>query len=275
MSNINCSDLQMCIEKNLYEMVSEHRHWSKSTVYNTSSILQTVCSVPFHVFNSITAANLRDEDLDLQIKKIIKPYLSAGVPVCWYVTPSCKPDKLCEKLIENGFNYAGTASAMAMNISNIEIKGLKLDKGFEVELVDNERKIRDWAGVFCQGYELPSFVEEAYWDFYNDLIKSPNCKIKSFVGYKNSKPICTATLVLGQTSASIFDLVTIPCERGLGYAAQISQTLLHKAKEKGYETCTLISSQSAYNMYKKIGFNVYGEIICYLHSSINPEKVNA
>lgn len=262
MSNINCSDLKMCIEKNLYEMVSEHKHWSKSTVYNTSSVLQTVCSVPFHVFNSITAANLKDEDLDLQIKKIIKPYLSAGVPVCWYVTPSSKPLNIGKCLIANDFTLAAKVKAMAMEI-DIKIAP-KINNDLIIKEVDSQIKIKDWVGVLCKGYNLPEFVERSYCEFYSAVLSNQEAKIKGVICYDKEKPVGIANLICGDNSAAIYDVVTIPSARCQGIATCMSKFLLVKAGGLGYEKCTVISTPQAHGLYKKIGFKDYGDVNCYL-----------
>jgi len=85
-----------------------------------------------------------------------------------------------------------------------------------------------------------------------------------YLGGFQGKPVSTPALFLGAGVAGIHGVTTLPDYRGKGIATAMTYPPLLAAREQGYRMGVLFSSEMAIDIYRKIGFQEYGEGDIYM-----------
>ena len=80
----------------------------------------------------------------------------------------------------------------------------------------------------------------------------------------NGTPVGTSELFLGAGVAGIHGVTTLPEYRGRGIATAMTYAPLLHAREQGYRVGVLFSSEMAIDIYRKMGFQEYGQGDIYM-----------
>lgn len=203
------------------------------------------------IFNAKVAQEL--------IPELIKSFKSENLPFIWLISPSSKPINLSELLIDNGLNLLSESTGMAMKLNKLETLENNITN-LEMVKVNTHEDLNEWAKVALigNGYQL-----ELIYDFFTDALYPKIFKEKSlmgaFLGYYDKKPVSSSFVYYAGGVAGIYWVSTLETARNKGIGTAITLAALQDAKRLGYDTVVLQSSDMAFKMYKRMGFQEYNK----------------
>lgn len=107
------------IESNFFQFWTYLDHSSQVELYDGPDMIRFLSDVPSPICNSIFRAKLSTNNVSAEIKDAVTHFQSRRLPVRWMVSPSSQPDNLCDHLQAFGFTHSGYATAMAVNLSEL------------------------------------------------------------------------------------------------------------------------------------------------------------
>lgn len=242
------------IEDNLFSYISNIGNLPNSDVHIESKIKWVTTDIPHLLFNNIIGAQIESESLDVTIQSIIKAK-SRGVPVLLWTFPS-QPTSLEEHLEKHGFINEGPIPGMVIDLTNLNGK-ISLPVGLNIKRVQDNKTMKQWINIFAQGFDLPSLVFEATYNFLS--YADPNTTLL-YLGSMNNKPVATSLLNLAGGVAGIYNVATIPEARRQGVGTALTHTALQDACIRGYKVGVLEATKMGVPIYQSLGFQEYCKI---------------
>lgn len=220
---------------------------------------------PHPFFNIVLDTHLSEKNVQEWISMILFQAKAKRFPLSWWVNPFTSPPSLREKLKANGFSLVGKFPAMA--------KSLKNDTLFESDII-RFRQIKKrieanpWGDVISGAFALSPPVCQKYIDFAFKDDELGKKRFEHYLGFVKEKPVTTGSLFFDQSNgiAGIFNIATNTETRNLGYATQMLQFLIGRAKVLGFETAVLWCAPNFENLASKVGLQKYFVISLYVHS---------
>ena len=98
--------------------------------------------------------------------------------------------------------------------------------------------------------------------FFTDAIFNP--QFRTYLALSNGNPVGTSQLFLSKGVAGIYHVTCIPEARGQGIGSAITLAPLLEARELGYRISILQASKQGFNVYRRLGFQDFGNLSVYL-----------
>lgn len=248
------------IEENLFSLLDVYRKWPQAEVREEAAIIWSMTDIPFPLFNSIMRARLVPESIDAAIQSVIAQGKARNVPLLWWTGPLTQPQDLGIYLEESGFINEGQMQGMAADLASLN-EYLPSPAGFTMQAVNDDETLMQWCKTCVEGFELPDFVNDAFYDFmhYTDADT-----VRTYIGFLGAQPVATSLLNLSAGVAGIYNVATIPHARRRGIGALMTLAPLREARRMGYKAAILHSSDMGLNVYRSLGFKEYCKIGQYL-----------
>ncbi|MEM7480931.1 MAG: GNAT family N-acetyltransferase [Acidobacteriota bacterium] len=250
--------LRSAVEENMAHFVRTWNQWHGLELIDDGQILQTVCPVPYPLFNNISRARIDDGAPDEAIDAILE---RSHRPLMWWVGPSARPTDLADRLQERGLMPGGNLPGMARDLKSFEDPD-GLPEGVSVLRVDDDELLEAWCVVGGVGFEFPDFATGPFLELFRALGVAPPWH--HYVALVEGEPVATASLFEGAGVAGVYNVSTLPEERRKGYAAAISRFVLTEAKSLGYRYATLQSTPMAVALYEGLGFETVCDLEVYV-----------
>ena len=149
----------------------------------------------------------------------------------------------------------------------IDLQGLNeyrpMTSDLSIEVVEDERALKNWCKTYGAGFGHPDFVVEAFYEIFLCLGFGSTSPLRNYLGWVKGKPVATSTLFPGAGVAGIYDVSTIPEARRQGIGAAMTLQPLKESRQAGYRIGILQASQMGFSVYQKIGFKEYCKIKLY------------
>ena len=85
-----------------------------------------------------------------------------------------------------------------------------------------------------------------------------------WVGYRDSRPVATAATVVSHGVIGVYNVATMPDERGRGYAEAITRhAIAGAARESGLQRVILQSTAQGERLYKRLGFREVSRLVVF------------
>ena len=181
-----------------------------------------------------------------------------GGPWAWWVNPGQTPIDLDQVLVDSGFKLRADSPGMAMDISGAEFdvqSDLRIEPLFAASHADDLR-------VPLAAFGLGQDVDDAYVDFVRRTA-APGGAIRHVVGYKDDMPVSCGLAFFGSNSAGIYSIATVREMRGRGFGTATTAALLREAKDRGYRSAVLVSTQLGFSVYMALGFREVARMRIY------------
>jgi len=265
LKNPNQSEIEHAIEFNFYVLVRAMSSIDfEDTVYEeTDEFFRYSTGIPFPLLNAVIETQIPSEFAIKKIKENITFFGKRQVPFLWMIGPSSSPRNIGELLTKNGF-ILEKQPGMACDLKPLSTNRDPLDQ-IEIIKVDNIETLKVWNDVVLTGFELPKeILSDFFYQAFSYKILSEHPSASAFLAYYNKQPVASSLVCYETGVAGIYNVTTLEEARGKGIGTAITLTPLIEAKNLGYETAILHSSEMAYNMYKKMGFKEYCTIEMYI-----------
>ena len=246
------------IEKNLFEQIRFYGNSRRARLIDNKNIIKFLSHIPLPFFNCVIFYDFDYKDLEKQINDFIKYGRSRKTSLLWLVGPSSKPDNIGALLEENSFKYDDHMISMAVEISDIK-SDLKNIDDFQIELVDNRKKLERWVHTCLKGFDENGNNFSSIYDFEKSLGHLKTLPWVRFTGIADGEAIATSAVFMGSEAAGLDNITTIPDWRKKGIGASMVSHSLKFSQSLGYNIGVLQASDMGYNLYRELGFKKYYE----------------
>lgn len=246
------------IETNTIAFLKELHHVPGVESYIGPNIIWFSTDIPMAFFNSICAANLKEENVDSTIQQIIEQGQSKNTPRLWWTGPLTKPENITKSLEAYGFMCRET-NGMAIDLSEMNEEIPKIPD-FEIKEVEDTETLKLWSQAFKVGYGMPDAAEEVWTEHIERIGYTEESLTRIYVGCLKGDPVASSLVYYGEGVAGIYSVGTSPEARGQGIGTAITMAPLIAARKRGYRVSTLQSTPMGFNVYKRIGYKEYCKI---------------
>jgi ribosomal protein S18 acetylase RimI-like enzyme len=150
---------------------------------------------------------------------------------------------------------------MAVNLSSLP-EDLPTHPDLRIIPVVDGDTLRQWIHVASIGFRISEKFEKVWYDFFTDAIFNP--QFRTYLAILNGKPVGTSQLFLSEGVAGIYNVTCIPEARGQGIGSAVALAPLVDARQMGYRIGILQASKGGYNVYRRLGFQDFGNLSVYL-----------
>ena len=252
--------LTAAFEKNLFSMFDLFKQWPQAELHDTPELMRSITNIPYPLFNSVVRTKIPSSTIEDVIDSTLAEYKSRNVPMMWWTGPSTQPSDLGIILSERGF-HKSVNPGMAGDLASFP-ESYALPKDLQLKRVENEAELDIFCRVVSEVFGLPDFVADAFLDLFLNLgFDSP---FLNYIGSIDNEVVATSSVLLGGGVAGIYNVATLESARRKGIGAAMTAIPLLEARSVGYQVCTLESSESGFNVYRKLGFQEYCKISHYV-----------
>lgn len=251
------------IEGNAAELLLAMGHAGGGQEIHEPHITWTIGGSPIDYHNAVVHTDLSKttSSADAVIDGVIAQFRAHGVPGSWHLGSAVEDSDFGERLVMHGFHDAGGEPGMAADLN--ALREVTSPANLTIERVRDERQLNIWAQTLAQ--DFGEGEREANWvrDIYRTIGLGDDVPFRHYLGWLDGKAVATASLFGGAGTAGIYFVMTVPEARRRGIGAAITLAALHDARAMGYRVGVLGASGPGYPVYKRIGFQEYGQIGIY------------
>lgn len=213
-------------------------------------------------FNLICHARLDPDTAPARVRQAIQYFVEANRPFSWWTGPTDQPSALSQLLQEAGLVYAETELAMAANLTQLaEVD--RAPHGLRIERVRTPAQLRDFARLVAALWTPPDTNVMRFYELAESLLLSAESPLWFYVGYWGDAPVGTVELTIGGGVVGLYSVSTAKPYRRRGFGSALTAQPLVDARLAGYTTAVLQAAAAGVGVYKRMGFQVYGEITEY------------
>jgi len=180
----------------------------------------------------------------------------------WTIDEGVPSTGIYKALLAHGLTFRDSfATEMAVDLSLLPTD-LPPHPSLRIVPVDEANRLRQWIHVASIGFRIGEKFEKDWYDFFVDGIFNP--QFRTYLALLDGKPVGTSQLFLSDGVAGIYNVTCIPEARGQGIGSAVTMAALLKAREMGYRISILQASQRGYRVYRRLGFQDFGNLSVYL-----------
>jgi hypothetical protein len=202
--------------------------------------------------NHVLRTRLEGEGIDHEIDRVLQQIGRLTDHIDWLVFPGCRPSDLGRRLESRGMMAHIPGTWMTADLA--ALSNTAAPAGFTVRKVSNDAMLEEWKQVSGAGFEMDVQI---YYDAYARHGYGPDACSLHYTGYQDGAPVTSATLLLSDGVAGIFDISTPPLLRKRGYGSAITFYTMQEAREQDYQTAWLWSSDQGKSVYSRLGFTAF------------------
>jgi len=137
---------------------------------------------------------------------------------------------------------------------------------FAIVKVETRATMADWAKTFCEGFEIPMRFLPRLESLFVEMGTSP--PFAHWLGLKGGAPVATASTMVGDGVAGVYNVATKPNARGNGYATAMTRAAIRVVATHGCHAAVLQSSPHGIGLYKRLGFRELGPVEQWLRPDV-------
>ena len=150
---------------------------------------------------------------------------------------------------------------MAVDLADLQLT--LPDDDFAVRRVGTDEH-ELWVDTMAEGYELPRAFVERIGPAVVDSIVEEGEEYRYFIAFHRDLAVATAVNIIRDGVVSVYNIATVPEYRGRGVGGFVTGEPLRIAGDEGHRIAILQASQMGSPVYRRLGFQSYGEIPLYV-----------
>lgn len=123
-------------------------------------------------------------------------------------------------------------------------------EGLTVRMAGSEPELDDHARVAAQAFDMPLEVARALMAV--GRLRLPG--IEFYVGYVEGRPVAGSVLFLSHDVAGVYNVATVPAQRGQGIGEAMTWHAIRRGAERGALFASLQASEMGKPIYERMGF---------------------
>ena len=238
-------------------------HLSGGRTRADSDALLVDSGLPCDTFNKIARLHVRmGRGFDTRLKELEEFF--QGRPFTWWLGPDTEPGNLGAELERRGLRRDDVSVGMNLDLSRLSGQAPDTAVPLTVRPARHSSELAAYAALLAANWEPPdTCVIQAYAGAVTALL-SPRCPLRFMVGYVDGEAVCGAEFRLGPgTLAGVYGLVTPARHRRQGFASRLLWAALADLRAAGFTHATLQASQDGLRLYRRMGFQPYGDWVEY------------
>jgi len=219
--------------------------------------------LPDYFMNLVVCTQLPPEGADELIEGALAHFRSMSIKkFSWLAHEGVPSIGMYEALLAHSLTFRETfATEMAVDLSSLT-EDLPTHPDLKIVPVADEYALRQWIHVASIGFRISEKFEKVWYDFFVDAIFNP--EFRTYLALLDGKPVGTSQLFLSEGVAGIYNVTCSPEARGKGIGSAVTMAPLLDAREMGYRISILQASKQGYNVYRRLGFQDFGNLSLYL-----------
>jgi GNAT superfamily N-acetyltransferase len=219
--------------------------------------------LPDYFINLVVCNQLPSKGVDDLVESALAHFRSMNIKKLSWLSHEVVPStEIYKALLARGLTFKESfATEMAVDLSSLP-EDLPTHPDLRIVSVVDGSALKQWIHVASVGFRISEKYEKVWYDFFVDAIFNP--QFRTYLALLNGKPVGTSQVFLSEGVAGIYNVTCIPEARGKGIGSAITLTPLLKAREMGYRIGILQASKQGYNVYRRLGFQDFGNLSLYL-----------
>jgi len=220
-------------------------------------------SMPDHFMNLVVCTELPAHGTDELINNALTHFRLLKIRrLSWLAEEGIPAIEIRKYLIAHGLIFEESfATEMAVDLLTVP-ESVPLPAGLEIISVEDGETLRKWIHVASIGFDVPEESEKTWYEFFVEAVF--DLPFRSYLALWNGKPVGTSQLFLSAGVAGIYNVTCLPEARGQGIGAALVLAALLDARLMDYRMGILQASELGYRVYRRLGFQDYGQLGVYL-----------
>jgi ribosomal protein S18 acetylase RimI-like enzyme len=213
-------------------------------------------------FNVICRSRMQPGDAAPRIAMAIDRFRRAHRPFSWWVGPGDRPADLGERLAGAGLARAESELAMACDLAALRDVDDAPD-GLEVRRVRTAAELADFARLNASNWDPPDRNVIRFYAMAAPALLAPDAPLRFYLGYVGGEPVATSELTVGGGVVGLYNISTRAPFRRRGIGTALTLRPLLDARAEGHTTAVLQAAPDGIGVYRRVGFEPFGEITEY------------
>jgi GNAT superfamily N-acetyltransferase len=222
-----------------------------------------VTNLPDYFMNLVVCTDLPSEGLDDLIEGALAHFRGLNIRrLSWVGREGVPHAEMKRTLLAHGLTFRETyATEMAVDLSSLP-EDLPELPGLRIAPVVDGFSLKQWIHIASIGFRIGEEFEEAWYELFADAIYDQ--RFRTYLALLDGKPVGTSQLFVSEGVAGIYNVTCIPEARGRGIGSAVTLAPLLEARKLGYRIGTLQASKQGYSVYRRLGFQDFGNLSVFL-----------
>ena len=222
-----------------------------------------ITDLPDFFTNLVVSAQLPSDRVDEIIEDALTHFRRKNIRrLSWLVQDEAEVGEMNEALLAHGLTFRETFSTeMAIDLATL-MTDLPAVPCLKIVPVIDRSALRQWIHIASIGFRIGEEFEKVWYELFAEVIF--DMRFRTYLALLNGKPVGTSQLFLSGGVAGIYNVSCIPEARGRGIGTAITLAPLLEARRMGYRIGILQASSRGYRIYRRLGFQDFGNLSVYL-----------
>ncbi|WP_421828559.1 GNAT family N-acetyltransferase [Larkinella sp.] len=220
-------------------------------VWTNDGITVVNAQLPSDTFNIVHIQNTSQPGFDT-LKTVVAYTKESGLPFCFWLSEAAATETTRRHLQELGAVCVGSDPGMILALD--AYCPIENSDHTAIRVVKNRENLAEFASIIARNWTPPDHQVEIYYQrVAATLLNSPQ---NVFLVYDwEGQPVSVLELFPSDPqTVGIYSLATLQAFRGQGIGTALMRQALNYAKQAGYKTALLQSSEDGFRIYQKFGF---------------------
>lgn len=208
------------------------------------------------ILNLVIDTRVDEKDVLQKIAQAKEFFQQQQVSWIWLVSPLSKPLNLSHYLEQSGLSLLEQTPAMYYDLTRPLPVPEEVEENINIREAGPTDELREWIMPVQEGFPNSSETE-GFRALSARLPHGPGTPFRHYMIRQGGQAVGSVTLYLGTQGVMILNLATRNIARRRGYGKALTRYAMLVAKREGFKHCFLNTSEKGYNLYRKLGFQVY------------------
>jgi ribosomal protein S18 acetylase RimI-like enzyme len=192
-------------------------------------------------------------------------------PFSWWVGPADRPRELGTVLETLGLERAEAELAMALPLSRLPME-LPSIPGLEVHRVSRAVELEAFSELSAGNWTPPDPDVIRFYRLAAPALLHADSPQWLYLGCLNGEPVATAEVTVAGGAAGLYNISTKPAYRGRGIGSMMTWRPLRDALARGCDLGVLQAAPDGVSIYRRLGFEAFGDITEFKPRSEGPAE---
>jgi GNAT superfamily N-acetyltransferase len=255
--------LTWATDQNFIEFHKQMACLPGAEVHDEADLMWFATPIKMGGFNGVVRASLKPEDVGQKVAEVTELFRQRDTPWSWGVGPTSQPLDLGERLEEHGMTVGGQELAMAADLHALKVD-LPRPEGLTIVRVRDAAALDGYMHAMVTGFGPPEDFSRKWRIVFECLGLGEEVPFQHYLGLLNGEPVASSSVFYGAGVAGIYMVATVPSARGRGIGSYITVAPLLDARDLGYRAAILQATQMGSSIYRRLGFESYGNFTFYV-----------